>query len=102
MDYCPETRNRIRVALAAWAYEVRNDPLMPDHLYDKLALSIDLRKSTARPDLDEWFRDNFSPHTGMWVLHHPERDKIEALYQSLAYKPVEPTIWETILISVLR
>lgn len=105
MDHCPETRNRIRVSLAAWAYEVHNDALLPDHLFDRLALSIDVRKSTARPDLDEWFRDNFSPHTGIWVLNHPERDKIESLYQALRNPPREEsdglTRWEIFLGRVL-
>lgn len=105
MDHCPETRNRIRVTLAAWAYEVHNDPLMPDHMFDRLAISIDVRKSTARPDLDEWFRKNFSPHTGMWVLNHPECDRIEALYQRLNNPlravPEGTSLWEIILMNAV-
>lgn len=99
MDHCPETRNRIRLTLAAWAYEVHADSIMSDDEFDRLALSIDVRKSTARPDLDEWFRENFNPHTGMWALNHPERDRIEALYQSLRPKPI--TLWEAILRAAL-
>lgn len=101
MDHCPETRNRIRLAVAAWAYEVHSDPIMSDDDFDRLALSIDTRKSTARPDLDEWFRENFNPHTGMWVHSHPEQDKLEALYRRLTSGrtpvAVEPSLWEIIL-----
>lgn len=79
--------------------------MLPDHLYDKLALSIDVRKSTARPDLDEWFREHFSPHTGMWVLNHPERDKLDSLYRSLGAsrrdEVKEPSLWEVIILIVL-
>ena len=105
MDHCPETRNRIRLSLAAWAYEVHADSIMSDDEFDRLALSIDVRKSTARPDLDEWFRKNFNPHTGMWVMNHPERDRIEALYQSLSRsrraEPEGQTLWEIIIGRVL-
>jgi len=101
MDHCPETRNRIRIALAAWAYEVHADPIMSDDDFDRLALSIDVRKSTARPDLDEWFREHFSPHTGMWVLNHPERDKLDTLYRSLRAPAHEPSIWEAVIVLAL-
>ena len=105
MIHCAETRNRIRLTLAAWAYEVHAVSLMSDDEFDRLALSIDVRKSTARPDLDEWFREHFSPHTGMWVLNHPECDRIEALYQSLSNplraEPVGPSLWEIILMKAI-
>jgi hypothetical protein len=42
--YAPEVaierRNRIRVALAAWAYERYADPIMSDAEFDKLAQAI--------------------------------------------------------------
>ena len=105
MNHCAETRNRIRLTLAAWAYEVHAASLMDDEEFDRLALSIDVRKSTARPDLDEWFRKNFSPHTGMWVLNHPECDRIEALYQSLSNPlravPEGASLWEIILMNAI-
>lgn len=101
MNHCPETRNRIRLAVAAWAYEVHADPIMPDDMFDRIALSIDVRKPTARPDLDEWFRENFNPHTGMWVLNHPERDKLDALYRSFRPQRREVTLMEVILCSLL-
>lgn len=68
-----ETRNRIMVAVAAYAYEVEASPIMDDAAYDKLAASIDLTVDTANPDMDAWFRANFAPHTGQWVHTHPNK-----------------------------
>lgn len=101
---CSETRNRIRIAVAAWAYEVHADPIMSDDEFDRLALSIDVRKPTARRDLDDWFREHFNPHTGMWVLAHPEQDNLESLYRTLTSTRPEPpalSIWEAIILNVL-
>lgn len=95
MDHCPETRARIRIAVAAWAYERHNDPLMTDADFDDLALTIDVRKNTSRPDLDEWFRANFNPSTGMWVLSHPEQSGLEAIYQML--RGGTATVWEALV-----
>lgn len=90
---CTETRNRIRLSVAAWAYETHDDPLMSDAEFDHLALSIDLRTATARPDLDEWWRENFHPSTGMWVLRHPEKDGLERIYRMLRAE----CAWERVL-----
>ncbi len=74
-----ETRNRIRLSVAAYAYECMNFSLLSDEEFDELAYSIDLKVNTRRPDLDEWFRNNFEPHTGMWIHKHPEREKLRAI-----------------------
>ena len=73
---CRETRNRIKVAAAAYAYEYTDKPLMTDGDFDTLAKSIDLTVDTRRPDLDKWFRKNFKPDTGMWVRKHPDHEKL--------------------------
>jgi hypothetical protein len=78
-----ETRARIQIAVAAYAYEIKNHPLIDDATYDKAADEIDLSVDTARPDLDQWFRENFAPHTGQWIHNHPELDKIAMLYNGL-------------------
>ena len=90
---CTETRNRIRLAVAAWAYETHDDPLMSDAEFDHLALSIDLNTSTARPDMDKWWRENFNPSTGMWVLRHPETEGLERIYRMLRAE----SAWERVL-----
>jgi hypothetical protein len=78
---CHETRARVRVALWAYAYEVKQDPLVDDATFDAVAATIDVTTATKRPDLDEFFRKEFSPDTGQWVWKHPEIDKLEAMYR---------------------
>lgn len=82
-DPCLETRRRIRVAVAAWAYERHADPIMSDAEYDALARSIDLDRSTANSEMDNWFALNFEPHTGAWVWGHPDREGLERVYRGL-------------------
>lgn len=82
-DPCHETRRRIRLAVAAWAYEIHADPIMTDAEFDELALSVDLDRSTLRPDLDIWFWEHFSPDTAMWVHRHPEPEGLERIYQMM-------------------
>lgn len=75
-----ETRRRIRLAVAAFAYEVHDKPIISDAAFDKLAQSIRPRMGTCHPLLDEFFITRFSPMTGMWIHDHPELRKIKALY----------------------
>lgn len=82
-DPCHETRRRIRVAVAAWAYEVHNDPIMTDAEFDALACSICVDRSTLRSEMDLWFSLNFNPSTGVWVHQHPDRKGLERIYQML-------------------
>ena len=74
-----ETRHRIRLSVAAYAYEVMGQPIMTDAEFDKLAKQIDLSINTRRPDMDKWFRENFEPHTGMWIHTHPEKRRLDRL-----------------------
>ena len=76
---CLETKNRIRVAIAAWAYEVLQESIMSDSEFDELAKSIDLSIDTRRPDLDKWFRKNFQAYTGSWVHGHPDRHRLDQI-----------------------
>lgn len=74
-----ETRKRIKLSIAAYAYEFLSTPIMTDDEFDALAYSIDLKIDTRRPDLDAWFRRNFQPHTGMWINSHPEKSKLAVI-----------------------
>jgi hypothetical protein len=76
---CAETRRRIRLTIAAYAYEILQRPIMSDGEFDELAKAVDLSIDTRRPDLDKWFRKNFDPFTGMWIHGHPERARVEKL-----------------------
>lgn len=68
-----ETRNRIRVAVAAFAYEVENDPIISDAEFDRLAASIRPTVLTGNTRLDWFFLTQFDPSTGQWVHRHPDK-----------------------------
>lgn len=76
-----ETKRRINLALWAYAYEFKNTSLVSDAVFDIECMMVNLNLNTNRPDLDNWFRKNFTPCTGMWIRNHPELDKISELYE---------------------
>lgn len=79
----PEKRKRIRLSALAYAYEIEDDPLASDEDFDRLAASIDPSIRTGNDKLDEFFRSQFSPHTGQWVRSHPELNKLRRLVATL-------------------
>lgn len=79
----PEIRNRIRVAVAAYAYEIRNDPIMTDAEFDRLAREINIDLSTGNQKLDDFFWEHFTPNSGMWVHQHPEPEGLERIYRMM-------------------
>jgi len=81
VKFCDETRNRIKLSVAAYAYEFKDNPIMSDADFDELASKIDTSVSTTNPRLDYFFAKNFQPDTGMWIHKHPELGKIEYLYE---------------------
>lgn len=74
-----ENQRRIKLAVAAYAYEVMNISLMSDQEFDDECKLIDLTKDTAYPIWDAWWRSNFSPHTGMWIHKHPNPEGLQRL-----------------------
>lgn len=74
-----ERRNRIRISIFAFAYEVKDNPLISDHDFDKLCLEIKPKIKTNYL-LDDFFLNEFDPCTGSWIHNHPELAKIEELY----------------------
>lgn len=72
---------RIKIAVMAYAYEIADDALVSDEEYDKLAYSLDTKTSTGFKLLDDFFKNEFTPDTGMWIHNHPELDKIAAIYK---------------------
>lgn len=76
-----ERRNRIRLSVAAFAYEVMDTSIMSDAAYDKLARSIRPAMPTGNNVLDVFFRFVFTPDSGMWIHHHPELPKLAKLYE---------------------
>lgn len=84
-----ERRKRIKIAVAAWAYEHHYKPIMSDSDYDKLAASINPRIATGNHRLDAFFRLHFDASTGMWVHKHPNKAGLENIYARYWY----PTLY---------
>lgn len=76
-----EKRNRIRLAVAAWAYEKHSCSFLTDAAYEILSYSIRPSVSTGNRKLDTFFRTKFDPCTGQWVNAHPDRAGLERLWQ---------------------
>lgn len=76
-----ETRLRILVSVAAYAYEIMDDPIMSDAKFDRLALSINLKRKTGNKEMDRWFKHNFNPYTGQWIVKHPNRKGLKRIYK---------------------
>lgn len=85
-----EVRRRISVSVAAYAYEVKDNPFMTDRQYDHLAELVNPRRGTCHPLLDEFFATKFSPMTGMWIHEHPEIAGIERIYARYHRKVLVP------------
>lgn len=81
-----ETRRRIKLALWALAYEVHDIAMVPDAVFDRESRKVDLSVATTNPALDKWFRKNYDPSTGMWVLGHPHRARLEVILSKLGVK----------------
>lgn len=71
-----ERRNRIRLASAAYAYEILNESIISDAEYDELSNKINLNIKTGNKKLDSFFSKEFSSHTGQWIYKHPEKEKL--------------------------
>ena len=76
-----EIRNRIKLSIAAYAYEFLGESIMTDHEYDELSLKINPNEKTGNDMMDEFFKTQFQPDTGMWIRSHPEIEKLEYLYK---------------------
>ena len=76
-----EIRNRIKLSVAAYAYEFKGDSIMTDHEYDELSLKVNPNEKTGNDMMDKFFRTQFQPDTGMWIRLHPEIKKLEYLYK---------------------
>lgn len=76
-----EVHRRVLIAVAAYAYEVKDTPILSDWDFDKLAQSINPRMGTCHPIIDEFFASRFSPMTGMWIHDHPELAKVALTYR---------------------
>lgn len=83
-----ERRNRIRLAVFAYAYEFENDSLVSDGEFDRMSEQVDPKIKTGNKLLDTFFTRKFDACTGQWIHDHPELDKIRKLYHKF-YKDKE-------------
>lgn len=74
-----ERRTRIRLCVAAYAYEVASAPVMSDAAFDALARQSDVTVQTGR--YDEWWRATFQPYTGSWIHTHPDLTGVQRSYR---------------------
>lgn len=75
-----EIRNRIRLSIYAYAYEFKNESLISDGEFDKMALEIEPDIMTSNEKLDKFFFEEFDSSTGQWIHKHPELEKVAKLY----------------------
>lgn len=87
-------RQRIRLMLAAYAYECLNESIMSDADFDRLALEVDKTKhiATGLELSDKFFSEQFTPDTGMWIRKHPEylNGKVQATYEKVFKMSEQP------------
>ena len=78
-----ERHRRIKLSVAAYAYEFHSDSIMSDGDYDKLALQIDKNISTDNAVMDAFFKKEFETDTGQWIHKHPNLVGIERIYNKI-------------------
>lgn len=81
-----ERHNRIKISLAAYAYEYENNSIMSDAEYDILSKQIDVSISTGNQSLDQWWSENFTAYSGQWIHQHPNLERIKELYRAYSHK----------------
>lgn len=74
--------SRIKIAVAAWAYEKGFKPIMSDGDYDELSKLVDAERAiaTGNSRLDNFFRRHFDPSSGIWIHGHPDQRGLENIY----------------------
>lgn len=84
LPYCPETRNRIRASVAAYAYEIANNPIISDADFDRICRAIRPMMTTGAPIFDWFFLTVFDPSTGVWIHKHPDIPGLARVYSQLS------------------
>ena len=76
-----ERRNRIKWAVAAYAYEVADNPVMSDDQFDALSLKIRPKVLTGNILCDSFFLSHFDASTAITITRHPEITGIAHIYR---------------------
>jgi len=73
---------RILVSVAAYAYEKESISIISDEQFDEMCRQIKPKVKTGHPVLDQFFQEEFSPDTGMWIHKHPELYLVELYFKA--------------------
>jgi hypothetical protein len=76
-----QIRLRIKLSVAAYAYEYRNNSIMSDAEFDEMSYLVDTGIATGNRKLDNFFKKHFEPATGMWVRKHPDKKGLVNIYE---------------------
>lgn len=76
-----ERRLRIKLSVAAYAYEFCDDPIVSDAEFDSMCQTIDTSISTENKEMDNFFRTHFDSSTGQWIHKHPQLKRIKEIYE---------------------
>lgn len=91
-----QRRLRIRLSVFAYAYEMLDTSLVPDHVYDEMSRKVNPAIETGHPVIDEFFKTCFEPTSGAWVRRHPEIGKLKARFAIHATPTVEAAPMQTV------
>ena len=78
-----ERRRRIKLSVAAYAYEFHSDSIISDGEFDDLANKINVQITTGNEIMDDFFREHFSSYTGQWIHTHPDLVNLERIYKKV-------------------
>jgi len=78
-----ERRNRIRICIAAYAYEFKGRSILTQFDFDELCDRIHPDVDTGNLEIDQFFKTKYLPYQTSWIHWYPELDEIEKFYSSL-------------------
>ena len=76
-----EIKRRINVSIWAYAYEIENESLVSDEVFDNECMLINDSICTNNVELDKFFKNIFDPFTGVWIHKHPHLNRIKHIYE---------------------
>lgn len=82
VQFSSEIKNRIKLSVAAYAYEYKDDSIMSDAEFDELSKEINPEEKTGNKKMDNFFKKNFNTDTGMWIRRHPDKRSLNHLYET--------------------
>jgi len=76
-----QVRLRIKLAVAAYAYEFRNESIISDAEFDKMCLEVNPNIATGYRKMDNFFKNKFDSSTGQWIHSHPDLKGIKNIFE---------------------